>query len=551
MVSVILAALTANVGSSFSIFYEPKADRADLGEGWQMREIFTGSEDYRIPDEKVFSITFDYYNENGEYQSESGTLVENGGDEKLGNIDIFKRDTENSLVNIYVLSSLPIYAAYDSSYMFANLTMCSKFKFANFNTSEVENMNHLFYNTATAGKLTNLIEPKYALDLVDFDIRTCKDLQDMFTGYGEAFLDGVKIFVGENFRPDRARETDPNQKLFSSTMANIKGVKDGQPQAYSLSNSETWNDFLNDNGLSVIGFYAADFNAFMQRNIEMSFLGMPIPIALPNVNFLIFDKFQSDAETPGTYIDRTSGYVVARNYNAMLSGCEGEDSSQWAELGQVGFPFTTYVGYEDYILGTHKIYLGWNFLFSRVGVNYIYFLSDTQIYAIDGLISNGAYVSGRQVAEQEFDKAGMFANLPRINGFKFNNFNTELMEDMEYMFYHSATWGQAEDKGYAAIGYLKPDGRNEYEASYLELNLAAFDFSNVNIYGGFDCMFDGLYEEPCGVGYLYVNDDTICKIFNSYDYGYAITNSVLGDNWNYLEAAPCAPAYMYEPKPWE
>ncbi len=309
----------------------------------------------------------------------------------------------------------------------------------------------------------------------------------------------------------------------------------------------------------MIGFYAADFNAMLQEGINISWLTYTLKEHSSTINYIVFDKFQSDAETPGTYIDGTSGIAFARNYNWIISGGEGIATSDWAEGGQMQFDgtTTTYGGYEKYILDRHKIFLGFNVTTFISQVHYLYFLSDTQIYAIDGGVSHGYYMRGYDYASQYREGAGMFANLPRINGFKFNNFSTELMEDMEYMFYNSATWGKDEylnaDNPTRIKYCTSPQGMTSvYDEYYLDLNLSAFDFSHVGEQG-FDNMFSGADEtSKCGIGAVYGDDLGLLPeyIMNHDNYGLNLENSVLVDRNNGGGYIICS-SDMYEPKPWE
>ncbi len=243
MVSVILAALTANVGSSFSITYEPQADRANLLTGKEMNEIFRGDGNTfdSGDDISVYSVTFDYYKADGTTYTNSGTtLSKENADESIGEIDVFRVAYEDPMLegmplfNVYILSSLPIYAAADSSYMFANLTVCTSYNFSNFNTSEVEDMSFMFSNASSFAYVTDAIDlgygKKVVLDLVDFDTRNCINVENMFEdflgdSYHECGMAIGKIFVGENFRLDKAIQANSSQMLFSENNENWEGME--------------------------------------------------------------------------------------------------------------------------------------------------------------------------------------------------------------------------------------------------------------------------------------------------------------------------------------
>ena len=82
-------------------------------------------------------------------------------------------DTTKSLYNLYIVSDAPIFAPFNSDHLFSNFKNVETIKFDNFNTSKVETMHYLFYNSNSSNKLTTL-------DLSTFNTSNVTSMECMF-----------------------------------------------------------------------------------------------------------------------------------------------------------------------------------------------------------------------------------------------------------------------------------------------------------------------------------------------------------------------------------
>ena len=82
-------------------------------------------------------------------------------------------DTTKSLYNLYIVSDAPIFAPINSDFLFSNFKNVETIKFDNFNTSKVETMHYLFYNSNSSNKLTTL-------DLSTFNTSNVTSMKSMF-----------------------------------------------------------------------------------------------------------------------------------------------------------------------------------------------------------------------------------------------------------------------------------------------------------------------------------------------------------------------------------
>lgn len=137
------------------------------------------------------------------------------------NINVYQK-TSSSLVSVAFVSSSVIYAPVDSSGLFSQLTSLTKINFDNFDTSDVEYMNTMFFKDSALA----------SLDLTKFDTAKVKNMYRTFGGcttlgtitFGESWnTSNVETFNGTFLTCDSLKEIDLS-KFDTSKATTIRGM---------------------------------------------------------------------------------------------------------------------------------------------------------------------------------------------------------------------------------------------------------------------------------------------------------------------------------------
>ncbi len=292
LTNVILAALTANVGSSFSIFYEPLQGYVLDEEA--VNDITNAVVDVFYDYFEVNSILFDYndpelsWSLNGGV-SYDGPFKESGvighyGDDGNG----IKWGYDNSM---FIYSDMPIYAPEDSSSLFENMfksfnetgLYCQYFLLNNFNTERVKIADKMFANAMIT-----------YINLIDADFSNVASANEMFDG----LLQVSKVLINESFLTNENINNQTNNSEFYAAIHNDAGqihmTKDSQFVLPAVDLSYLIGSEEGENGQ----FYT-----------DVNFNGFQIPIS-GNGNYgVFFDNYTA----PGEYINYKNK-KLAENY---------------------------------------------------------------------------------------------------------------------------------------------------------------------------------------------------------------------------------------------
>ncbi len=348
LTSVVLAALTANVGSSFSIFYEPQlgVELPSLNNCNMVSEMSSGD-----------ILIFDYW-DNSELvehllnikDTSWRDLYENNADFGINEIyeyacqfdgiDMTILGVEDTYVDL-ILSDTDIYAPVDSTNYFLPIRAAglSAIYFNNFHTDRVEIADRMFMAFQTPLNLTNL---NFA------NVTSAKSMFTAYTAYN-------KCFISESMLTNTAiNNATDNSVLYNSTHdenGNIHMTEDSQFVLPAVDLSALIGETEDDEGFSF----------------TLKIGAMTLDAQLLGTDGIYFDNYS----TPGNYTNAADVQLV-KDYQSLF----GEI---YADVAVPGAPAT----HSKNSLFTHPNQLGVYLAFTGGGSFEFCLLSDAPIYVIN------------------------------------------------------------------------------------------------------------------------------------------------------------------------